>query len=206
MMSKCLTALVCVLALATASHAYTITFDDLSHPGPDAMDIPFYNSGDFHLAAFTNYLAPSIFRTPGEANPEYGGSASLWNANYLGITELTRHDNSAFSLDSIDLLFRQAPGAPVTFNAHDESRAIVGSVSFIVDAPTWITFNFNDMFASVHMVSWNQVPPYHQFDNIVLDSGDEPGPLPAPEPSTFVLLGAGLLGLIGIARKRIAKA
>lgn len=44
-----------------------------------------------------------------------------------------------------------------------------------------------------------------QIDAISVQSDLIDGPVPTPEPSTFILLGAGLLGLCAVGRKKIAK-
>jgi hypothetical protein len=49
---------------------------------------------------------------------------------------------------------------------------------------------------------WNRDnQPFSVSDGLPYDNGN--GTVPTPEPSTFILLGAGLIGLLGLGRKRM---
>lgn len=62
----------------------------------------------------------------------------------------------------------------------------------LIDDPVWTTnlfYNFND--------GGQQQVAFKTSSTSIIDTG----PIPTPEPSTFILLGVGLLGLLGANRK-----
>ena len=65
------------------------------------------------------------------------------------------------------------------------------------------TFMFNALFTEVDKVFWNQVSPFHQFDNLVINPSVVPSPPSAvPVPAAVWLFGTALIGLIGFGKRR----
>jgi hypothetical protein len=125
----------------------------------------------------------------------------LFNGNDAGITLLTQVGGGAFTLSSIDL---NGFGGivPVTFTG-TRADATTVSQTFTTDAlfSTLETFNFTK-FTNLASVSWVQVAPYHEFDNINVSAASATS---VPEPFTVLgtIFGAGY----GVALKRkLAKA
>jgi len=66
--------------------------------------------------------------------------------------------------------------------------------SFILDGFYGLqTFEFDEGFRNLTSVVWEQVNPFHLFDNITLSKS-------VPEPTTALLLACGLVGL-GVRRR-----
>lgn len=192
-MKKLILVSLMLLASTVGAQATTITFDSLEQPGTGFKYLPSYSEDGYQLSA-------SSFASAQNGNTGwYFGSASLFNNYGNGVTTLTKADHGTFSFNSIDL----APvstgwgaGATVTFigNVHGggtvtDSYTLSNSYSFERFALT----GFNELDS----VSWIQQYNYHQFDNLVLEQS-----APVPEPSTFILLGAGLVGTVCLKRKR----
>lgn len=80
-------------------------------------------------------------------------------------------------------------------------------------AGTSLSDGFNlDNETPILIGDWNQPPSangyrtdYYEFHILNVDSAVGPGPSTVPEPSAFILLGAGLCGLIAFGRKRFAR-
>jgi hypothetical protein len=69
------------------------------------------------------------------------------------------------------------------------------------------TFPFDSSFSMVDQVAWNQVNPFHQFDNLVINPSVVPPPLPpsaVPVPAAVWLFGTALIGLVGFGKRRKA--
>jgi hypothetical protein len=108
-------------------------------------------------------------------------------------------NGSLFSLYSIDLdtAYANDDGpSPVTFFGYDSGNVQIATAGTTLVADGWITLNFPSTFRNLAYVEWDQVSEYHQFDNVNL-AGD-----PVPEPATMLLLGTGLVGVAGAARRR----
>lgn len=113
----------------------------------------------------------------------FNGSFSLTHGFDNGVTQLTKADSTAFDLKTITLseLYNGNPGATVTFTGQRYFGGTV-SQSFTLDggAINRQTFNLSG-FTDLSRVTWSQLAPYHQFDNIVVESDANGGVTPAPD-------------------------
>ena len=183
------------VVMSSNAYAYTITFDDLEQPGSRYLEIRDYTSGLYNLTAPASG-GYSGFRYAQQSNSYYNDSTALW-IWLPGVTAfLKKTDSTAFSLDSIDIssLPPQNPGATVVFTAYDSNLDIIGTQTSLPVSTTWTTLVMDSIFHNVHLVTWRQDAPYHEFDNIVLSA-------PTPIPGAIWLLGSGIVGLAGIRRR-----
>jgi hypothetical protein len=133
----------------------------------------------------------------------WAGATGLFNCLPNGLTTLTQVGGGPFSLDSIDM----APcncgsgyGAPsVVFQGTRMDGTTVASPAFAVpDIMSFATYSFAGMgFVDLQSVSWYHNAPYEQFDNITLEA--------TPEPSSALLLAAGLAAALAMVRARRAR-
>jgi len=151
-----------------------IDFESLASPGTDATYVTTYSEDGFTLMNASDPEGATAFGSPQSDNTQdYEGSAALVNNQDNGVTVLTKDDGGAFNVASIDLaeLWRYGGGprnVPFTGTRADGSTV---SVTFTTDGTEGFqTFTF-DGFTDLISLSWDQVPPYHQFDNINLTIG-----------------------------------
>lgn len=138
----------------------------------------------------------------GNQSTFYPGSTALFNNASGGVTRLTQVGGGAFTLSSIDLvdLFNEPRSTPVTFTGLKADTTTI-TQNFTTSEIGLTTFNFTN-FTNLVSVDWDQVFPFHQFDNINVSAASATA---VPEPFTVLgtLFGAGY----GVAIKRkLAKA
>lgn len=170
--------------------AAVIDFESLVHN--DALFLDHgssYSEEGFTLSQLGSH--PFGLSTFGTQASNFSGSTALYNNTVDGVTELILTGGGSFSVQSIDLA--ELNGNLVASVAFVGDLTGGGTVTntFTLDgvalAPQTFTFTG---FSSVTKVSWTQVSPFHQFDNIVVNNGTA-----VPEPMSLGLLGSGLAGL-----------
>ncbi len=191
------------------AQAVVIDFEALEHGGTGQLALSgtgkFYseNGFDFNSSSTTNNFA-----VWGTASANYLGSTALWNGDgtgVTGITTLTRTGGGSFDLNSIDVgeLFVTGSGiATVEFVGTFFGGGTI-SQSFTTDGVRATGSGFETVdftgFTDLVSVSWLQVTPFIQFDNVTLDEA----PVSAAEPAALAILGLGFaaLGLYGRRRR-----
>lgn len=192
------------------ANAVVMNFDDLEVAGTGEIWLTEYSAEGFQITTDRN-LAYNLASYQ-QSSEYYEGSASLWGGTRGIIMTLSSVDGSTFDLNSIDL--DQLRGVftdpiDVTFQAFDSEGALIDSDTATVTSAGWNTHYFSTSFVGISSVVWQHgtMPSdLTQFDNIVLNetqsstSGD--GAAPVPEPSTMILFGAGLIGLVGYNKRK----
>jgi hypothetical protein len=192
-----LSALVLILCVALLSAArvraaapVVIDFESLRVVDADVHNRGFTYTEDGYTL---NNLATTSFQfaTFGTLEPRFPGSTALFNNTGNGVTELVRTGGGAFDLASIELAELNEPvPALVAFTGELFGGGSVNQ-TFRLDgngpANGLQTFNFTG-FNNVVRVTWTQVDPFHQFDNIMI------GRVPEPASLALVLMGAAIVG------------
>jgi hypothetical protein len=166
-------------------------------------------------------------RLPSNLGPT---AAALFNTVGGDRIDMFREDGFGFNLFSMDVahafprsFLGTADLLPITlffygFNAAGQNTADLVQ-SFVIEPPALVggeqtpilrTIMFNENFRNLSGLAWFQqsgpfnagntgVNVWHQFTNVRAETV-------VPEPSTYVLMGAGLVGVLAMARRRRADA
>ncbi len=191
-----------MLTASLAAHASTITIDFNTLSGANDSIFHSYTENGFTVTSSANsyYVAQGINGTFGDPAPDIFT---------VGTGTLTITDGGQpFSLDSFDLGFFYPGSIPYTVTGlnggesvfstsgsatENSSEAFLPITGFSSDPLTSLTITLNG--ASVGGAN---------IDNIVLTTDSPVSSSPVPEPSSFLMLGTGLLGVVGMMRKRFS--
>ena len=188
----------CIASLVQAQ-VVTIDFEALAVSGPGSTTLANgYQTDGF---VFTTNIDPlfaedalAVWNT-GDAN--FNGSTALFNT-YLfdsvngGALTLARTDGAPFALTSIDLgqLFVDSGSSTeVPFVGVTADGSTISVTFTLPPVLTPATYTFPGSFVDLVSVRWEQLPQYHQFDNLVLVTA-------VPEPATNGLLALGCSALL----------
>ncbi|MGB3511209.1 MAG: S8 family serine peptidase [Microcoleaceae cyanobacterium] len=161
-----------------------IDFESLKHEDGNIEYHGFnYQEDGFALDNFGSFQ----FGTFGTLESRFSGSTALFNNTVNGVTRLSAIDNEAFDLVSIDLTELNGSNvADVTFVGELEGGGTV-SQTFSLDGNAFDpeTFVFNEDFNEVVSVEWEQESPYHQFDNITIETDNNDSIFPEEEANSI---------------------
>lgn len=157
-----------------AGDATVIDFEGLASPGTSFTFVGTYAEEGFTLVSESS-SGDDAFGAPQTDNTDfYQGSTALVNNAPDGVTTLTRGDGETFNVASIDIAELRLSDAsprevPFTGTKADGSTVLA---TFTTDGLAGFeTFTFEG-FTELTALSWVQVAPFHQFDNIALDPVD----------------------------------
>ncbi len=170
-------------------HAVTIQFDSLAHDD----DLQTYHGNSYTEAGFT--LSGVPLYSNGMQHGNYLGSTGLSFGNQGVTGTLTADSGNPFTVASIDLGEVDLGEQSITFtgNLQGGGTTMTTFVKNSLQNPGFETFFFDSTFTNLVSLEWmNSGPYFHQFDNIVV----------TPVPAAAWLFGSGLLGLMGITRRR----
>ncbi len=185
------TALVGVVACLTMSGKAQATvimdFESIAGHATEIIVGPTFTEAGFTLTKTTGL----DFRSPGTTSHNFTGSTSLIDPTVNGVTTLTANNGNPFNFVSIDLgeLNLNAP-TDVPFTGTLAGGGTVTQTVTLdgVGFPSGVeTFSFGSAFENVQSVSWVQVSPHHQMDNLVLDQSAAPPPSPPPSTLTTTM-------------------
>ncbi|MEQ1637719.1 MAG: hypothetical protein ABL903_13620 [Methylococcales bacterium] len=180
-----------------------IDFEDLAgQTGQGGLVEPSYTKDGFLLQHGTGEAAAFYVVSNNVQDGFYQGSTAIFNVNAGGNTILTKADNSAFDIFSIDLTNygngNSINTLDVTFTGSLLGGGTVSQTFAVDDFNGFQTFNFTGFtnLASVSVVTG--IPNAIEFDNINVSA--------VPLPAAVWLMGSGLVGLLGLHKKQTLNA
>lgn len=141
------------------------------------------------------------FLFAGTLSDNFAGSTALYENAYNGVI-LKRDDQAAFTFNSIDIsewIPTNPLGGTISFTGEKSDGTYVSQDVTFDGTFGFETFQFTG-FDDVVEVSWTQIEPSYQFDNIVLNASSSSA---VPEPATIATwLAGGLLGLVAFRTRK----
>lgn len=186
----------------TLVFAETVTIDFESLTSPDLVYKSTYTEDGYRF--ISSKSDPEAFLSWQTGSPYYSGTA--FANNFMGeTTTLSKLDGELFNFNSIDLAGVYLndffiPGSILKFNGLLVGGSTVSQDVKINNPGVFTTFKLEG-FSNLVSVSWTQgstaMQNAHQFDNLVLSAA------PVPEPSTWILMAVGLIGMISLRCRKI---
>jgi hypothetical protein len=154
----------------TSAGSVVMDFESLAASGPTFTFVSTYSEDGFTLVDPDNG-GSQAFGAPQTQNDFYQGSTSLVNNTPGDVTVLTKDDGGTFTAASIDiaeLVVTDLRPRDVNFTGTRADGSTVTATLTTDEVAGFETFTFQG-FTDLVSLSWVQAPPFHQFDNIVLD-------------------------------------
>lgn len=193
-------ATVIAIGMGGTAHALTvIDFQSLAQSGGGSSGQGFSYTEDGYT--LTNTTQPHVFVSLNTGDFRYLGSTALFNNAVNGTTVLTKNDGAIFDLISIDLgeLYEPFDSSTVTFVGKKTDNSTISNTFSLDGIKGFQTFNFTD-FTNLVSANWLQIPPFHQFDNIVVSDSTTKS---VPEPASLMgILGLGAFGITSVRKRK----
>jgi len=212
------------LSIASVSQASTITAPILD---TQADDLWAYSRSDAGSSDPHNFWYTSLGSLPGDmtflgyvsGDYHYDTFGANWPDSFIGTNSngsdtTSTHLFETYILSNIDQTVQIGASGDDGHSIFIDDAFIVGdgfsdyvSTSFVMTAGTQykVSFVLNNSGGGWHVnYGLGFADEAHSYINPIGDfSASSSDPVPTPEPSTFILLGAGLVGLLGLGRKRM---
>lgn len=160
------------LATGASAASVVIDFESLTAAGPSFTYVASHSEDGFTVTN-PDYPENDAFGAPQTGSTLYQGSTALVNNIPGDVTLLTKDDGGTFTAVSIDIA-ELAPTNPrardVPFTGTRADGSTVMATLTTDGAAGFETFTF-DGFTDLVSLSWVQLAPFHQFDNITLAVG-----------------------------------
>ena len=207
-------AVTALLASPAASvQAQTLTFNGLSSNDPSGVVFVnnCYMEAGFQvrITGLASCNTPNAFASYTPANGAYTGSPALFNADEtqtVASVDFMLMSGGTFTFNSISLAPVSFPGLAMSVS-FTGTRMVGGPVTDMVmlnaGMMTMMNYNLNGFTNLTSLRLTPSAPDFAvQFDNVAFSNVTQ-GVI--PEPSTYALMGTGLVGLLTIARRRRAR-
>ena len=187
-----------VLFTALAAHATNINFNNLS--GANGSAFTSYTQGGFSVQnSAGQFLVATDFGDPVPSLFSGGQDSSFAPlATRMASITITLTNGGAFNFDSVDLA-NQSGNGTFSFSGSFDGTSVFTQSGSIPTIPFFDTFDSTSPTLDLTSLTIMEKGGDFNLDNILVTRATA---AVTPEPSSFLLLGTGLMGVLGVARRR----